>query len=262
MTDQIRLTSDAYANIGELYDLEHDSFEDDIACFMNFIESVGDPVLELGAGTGRFLIPIAAAGFRVTGLDTSEAMLARAADRVADAGYGDLVTLDQRPMDRCDESPGGPFGVVIAPLNGLMHVTTLTEQRRVLSSALKALDPRGQLLLDLMNPTPDALRAIDQTFVHENGWPLPDGGRADKFSSRQVLPSQQIIRTDLWYDVVSPDGALRRVSSHYEMRYLHRSELELLMELAGFASWEFYGSYELDPYEEGSDRLIVAAEAS
>lgn len=262
MTGQNRITFDAYANIGELYDLEHDGFEDDITCFMNFIESVGDPVLELGAGTGRFLIPIAEAGFRVTGLDSSEAMLTRAAERVADAGFGDLVTLDRRPMDRCDEAPGGPFGVVIAPLNGLMHATSQAEQRRVLTAALKALDPRGQLLLDLMNPTPDALRALDQTFVHENGWPLPDGGRVDKFSSRHVRPSEQIIRTDLWYDVVNPDGALKRVSSHYEMRYLHRSELELMLELAGFASWEFYGSYELDPFEEGSDRLIVAAEAS
>ena len=90
MIDQNHASSDAYANnLVDLYDLEHDQFDDDIACFMNFIEAVGDPVLELGAGTGRFLIPIAEAGFRVTGLDASEPMLAKAADRIAETELGE-----------------------------------------------------------------------------------------------------------------------------------------------------------------------------
>jgi SAM-dependent methyltransferase len=262
MIDQNRASSDVYANIVDLYDLEHDQFEEDIACFMNFIEAVGDPVLELGAGTGRFLIPIAEAGFRVTGLDSSEPMLAKAAARISDTDLGGLVTLDHRSMTDCDRAPGGPFGVVIAPLNGLMHLTTPTEQRSVLAAARNALDPRGQLLLDLMNPSPDALRGIDQALIHEGGWTLPDGGRVDKFSSRHIRPSEQIIRTDLWYDVVAPDGSMRRVTSQYEMRYIHRAELELMLELAGYPEWELYGSYDLDPFEDGSDRLIVAAEAS
>jgi hypothetical protein len=46
------------------------------------------------------------------------------------------------------------------------------------------------------------------------------------------------------------------------MRYIHRAELELMLELAGYPEWELYGSYDLDPFEDGSDRLIVAAEAS
>src|SRR4051812_38601989 len=170
MIDQNPALTDAYANIVDLYDLEHDQFEEDIACFMNFIEAVGDPVLELGAGTGRFLVPIAEAGFRVTGLDSSAPMLARAADRIAETGFGGLVTLDQRSMTSCDEAPGGPFGIVIAPLNGLMHLTSSAEQRSVLATARKALDPRGQLLLDLMNPSPEALRGIDQALIYEGGW--------------------------------------------------------------------------------------------
>jgi len=44
------------------------------------------------------------------------------------------------------------------------------------------------------------------------------------------------------------------------MRYLHRSELELLLELAGFSVWEIYGSYELDPFDDESDRLLIVAE--
>jgi hypothetical protein len=46
------------------------------------------------------------------------------------------------------------------------------------------------------------------------------------------------------------------------MRYLYRSELELMLELAGFVEWQLYGSYDLDPYDDQSDRLIAAAEVT
>jgi hypothetical protein len=46
------------------------------------------------------------------------------------------------------------------------------------------------------------------------------------------------------------------------MRYLHAAELELMLEMAGFASWEIYGSYDLDPFDDHSERILVAAEAT
>ena len=46
------------------------------------------------------------------------------------------------------------------------------------------------------------------------------------------------------------------------MRYLVASEIALLLELTGFGEWKIYGSYELDPYDDGSDRLIVTAEVT
>src|SRR5215210_3111876 len=55
---------DPYAELPDLYDLEHAGFSDHI--------------LELGCGTGRVLAPLAAAGHRVIGIDRSRAMLDRA----------------------------------------------------------------------------------------------------------------------------------------------------------------------------------------
>jgi hypothetical protein len=59
-----------------------------------------------------------------------------------------------------------------------------------------------------------------------------------------------------------PDGTLRRIPTSFTMRYIQRAELELMLELAGFKSWEIYGSYDLDPFTDHSDRLLVAAEKS
>ena len=69
---------DPYAELPELYDLEHAEFTEDVDLYLRLAEVVGDPILELGCGTGRVLAPLAAAGHRVTGIDRSRAMLDRA----------------------------------------------------------------------------------------------------------------------------------------------------------------------------------------
>jgi hypothetical protein len=44
---------DAYASIAEFYDLEHDAFVDDVGFYLQYVESAGDPVLELACGSHR-----------------------------------------------------------------------------------------------------------------------------------------------------------------------------------------------------------------
>ncbi|MEA2528601.1 MAG: hypothetical protein QOG89_245 [Thermomicrobiales bacterium] len=253
---------DAYAEIADLYDLEHESYADDVDFYLNFVEAVGDPVLELGCGTGRLLTGVAEAGFRVTGIDRSEAMLERARKQIEQAGFRDLVDLHQGEMTAAEQAPGGPFGIVIIALNGLLHLPDTRSQRAVLEAARRALDPRGMLLIDVLNPTPETLRGLDHSFVHEGVWHLDNGTRVDKFAARRLAAATQTIATELWYDLTGEDGSVRRVATSMPMRYVHRAELELMLELAGFAEWQIYGSYDLDPFGDQSDRLIVAAEAT
>lgn len=253
---------DPYAEIPELYDLEHADYADDLHLYLNLALVVGDPILELGCGTGRLLVPLAEAGHRVTGVDVSRPMLDRAAAAVATAGVSTRVTLHHGSMTEADSAPGGPFGLVVIALNGLLHLPTAAAQRETLLAARRALDPRGQLVLDLLNPTPETLRGLDHSYGHEGSWSLPHGERVDKFAAHRVLPAQQRIDTQLWYDRVAKDGAVRRTLTGYPMRYLHRAELELLLEVTGFAEWRVYGSYDLDPFEDGSERLLVTAEVT
>jgi SAM-dependent methyltransferase len=256
------MPGDAYARIAELYDLEHDAYGDDMDFYINFVEAVGEPVLELGCGTGRLLTGIAEAGYRVTGTDRSGAMLDRARKRVEGSGLEHLVHVAQGEMGDAAEAAGGPFGVAIIALNGLLHVVDPGAQREVLSSVRKALDPRGMLLVDVLNPTPETLRSLDHALAHEGVWHMTDGTRVDKFAARRVAAATQTIATELWYDLTDPSGAVRRIATSMPMRYLHRAELELMLELAGFAEWQVYGSYDLEPFTDQSERLIVAAEVT
>jgi hypothetical protein len=103
---------------------------------------------------------------------------------------------------------------------------------------------------------------MDHSVVHEGVWSMADGTRVDKFASRRVSPATQTIATELWYDLTTPGEPVRRIATSMAMRYLHRAELELMLELAGFAEWQVYGSYDLEPFDDQSERLIVAAEVT
>ena len=255
---------DPYAALPELYDLEHAEFNEDIDLYLRLAEVVGDPIQELGCGTGRVLGPLAAAGNRVTGVDRSGPMLdsARSMLRACTGALSQRVTLLQGSMTEADRAPGGPFGLVIFSLNGLMHAATVAEQRTALASARKALDPRGMLVVDLFNPTPEFLTALDGRVRHEGSWQQSEGITVDRFAARTHDAAEQIIGTELWYDLLDPAGHIRRVRSGFPMRYLVASEIALLLELTGFVEWKIYGSYDLDPYDDGSDRLLVTAEVT
>lgn len=260
--DDLPESTDPYAHIVDLYDQEHASFTDDIDMLVNFATVVGDPVLELGCGTGRILLPIAQSGSRVTGVDCSRPMLDRARFLADDAGLGELVTLHEGDMTRADEAPGGPFGLVIVSLNSIMHLETQAEQRAMLASARKALDPRGQIIIDTLNPSIETLQLLTHGVNLEGSWTLPDGTSVDKFSARSMDGEPQMMDTRIWYDLVSADGSFHRVRTRFPLRYVSPPELELMLELEGFVDPMLYGSYDLDPLTAHSERLIATADVT
>ena len=250
---------DAYAAIAELYDLEHAGFDDDVEMYRQFAYATGDPILELASGSGRILVPLASDGHRVTGLDRSGPMLERSRLALAGIDPAPEVCLVEADMTAAATATGGPFGLVIIGLNSLLHAESGEEQREILAAARHACDPEGQLILDVLNPTPEHLQALSGTAL-DGQWELAGGRRVMKFSDRRLSSADQTIATTIWYDILGPDGTVRRETTSFTLRYLHRTELLLMLELAGWVDFEVYGSYELDPVSDSSDRLIVTAQ--
>ena len=250
--------ADAYAQIAELYDLEHDTFSEDLAMYRQVVEMVGDPVLELACGTGRILADLAQSGRRLSGSDLSATMLERARLRLAKSPG--RVELSQADMATAASEPGA-YGVVIVGLSSFHHATSQVEQIDVLRAAFDALDPRGMLVLDLLNPIA-ALAAEGGHGVRlERVMYRETGVRVKKFSSQLIDAPAQMIQSTVWYDIESPHG-IERISTDLALRLVSMAELDLMLRAAGFATAEYYGSYELDPFTVDSPRLIAMAEKS
>ena len=83
----------AYDRIARLYDPWSASVVEDVEFYVAEATRSGGPVLELGVGTGRIAVPIALAGIRVVGVDSSDGMLEVARERAALAGVEGLPIM-------------------------------------------------------------------------------------------------------------------------------------------------------------------------
>src|SRR5262245_49620967 len=135
----------------ETYDLLHGPITRDIAFYLECASRFGDPVLELGTGTGRVLLPLVEAGYDVTGLEFSPAMLQLARAKVGErVTMGDRVRLVVGDMTAFDL--GRRFALVLVPARAFQHVITPAGQRTALACIHRHLGPGGHLLLDLSGP--------------------------------------------------------------------------------------------------------------
>lgn len=249
---------EAYGPIARYYDSEHDAFADDVDWYLHLAQVAGPRVLELGCGSGRLLAPLAVAGNRVVGIDSSGPMLERAHERLHGAIARGQVRLVKGDMRNLADLAPGSFDLVLIPLNGLLHLDEPEGQRRVLEQAAQVLRPGGLLALDVLHAIPDALAAFDGRVMHEGFWET-GGGVVTKFSARSVDFTNQLIATEVWYDETNADGALSRHRTEFTMRWVTPAELTLMLEVTGFADWDLGGSYDGSPLTDMSDRMVVAA---
>ena len=109
-------------------------------------------LLELGIGTGRLAVPLAARGHRVTGVDASSDMLALLAAK--HDGTGAPITGVLADVARRDEWPNGPFDVVLAAFNMVFNLTDPAAQASLFTSAFEVLRPGGSFVVECFVPAP------------------------------------------------------------------------------------------------------------
>jgi len=224
---------------------------EDVAFFVGMALQAGGPVLELGCGTGRVLLPVARAGCAITGLDLSPAMLAICRDKVAaePADVAARVRLVQGDM--CDFDLGRRFALITIPFRPFQHLVAAEDQLACLQCIRRHLLPSGRLVLDLFNPSIPHLAnpARLEEFGAEPEIVMPDGRRVlrrARIAARDYFA--QVQDTELIYYVTHPDGRQERLVHAFPMRYLFRFEAEHLLARCGFAIEHLYGGYDRSEY--------------
>jgi SAM-dependent methyltransferase len=244
--------TDEYAIIAELYDYVVPYRERaDVAFFVEAAQESGGPVLEVGCGTGRVLLPTAREGIEITGLDLSPEMLKVCRERLEGESQQvrsrvRLVEADMRLFDL-----GRTFKLVTLPFRPFQHLLTVDDQLACLGCIHRHLEPGGRLILDVFNPSLEGLTRdnLGREMAAEPEFTMPDGRRVvrkHKMLSRDTF--QQVIHTDLVYHVTHPDGRRERLVHALAMRYFFRFEAEHLLARAGFEVEALYADYDKSPY--------------
>ncbi len=247
---------DPYAVDAAFYDAIHDGFRDDVELWLAFAGRTDRPVLEVGCGTGRIAVELAAHGHAVTGIDPSPAMLARAHRRAEERGV--VVRFIEGGV-REVRLEREYYGLIVVPLDVFLYCRDGDEQRGVLAALAEALTFDGTLALDLPGPG----QWLDPS---SNGQPvLAFSGETDEgvrfvcWHVHEDDSAEQVRRLLVLYESVGDDGTVRRRQSEHLLRYVGRWELEYLLEASGLTLVDLYGDYDLSPLSGGSERMIAIA---
>jgi SAM-dependent methyltransferase len=193
--------------------------------------------LELGIGTGRIAVPLAARGVPVHGIDLSKAMVARM--RVKPGGEGIGVTIGDFATAKVD----GTFRLAYLVFNTIMNLTTQAAQVACFRNVAAHLEPGGHFVIEV--GVPDLRR-------------LPYGERFVIFDASETH----------WgvdeYDVANQG----LISHHFEIsgdevekssgpfRYVWPSELDLMAELAGMRLLERWAGWQREPFTSDSRKHV------
>ena len=255
-------TTDPYGDPAnaELYDLAWGDQSGDLQMYEQFARRGELPSLELGVGTGRVALHLARQGLQVVGIDAAAPMLARleASLEHDTAQRLRLVEADMRDFHLAPHK----FDLIYCAANSFQHMLTTDDQLATLRCVASHLAPGGVYVMQLR-----ALRAIDwgveRTPLYLR-WTHPIPGSADRlmrFDSTTIAAAAQTATTTHFFDRVSPDGTVSRRIIEYTLRYTGLPEIRTLHDAAGLRVTHVYGDTDLSPYADGSDTMIVVAEA-
>ena len=221
--------------IAEIYDARYlGSFEADTTKAVAFLkELAGDgPALELGIGTGRVALPLAAAGADVHGIDASEAMVERL--RSKPGGEDIQVTIGTF----ADFSLNTRFRLIYVVFNTFFGLLSQAEQVSSFRAIAGHLTRDGVFVMDAFVPDVTRFDAHNQRVSVESVG-------VDEVTLETSSHDPFAQRTDSSH-VVIRDGSVRMYP--VRIRYAYVSELDLMATMAGLELRERWSDWERTPF--------------
>jgi len=144
------------SSYGEAFADVYDDWYGDVSDLEGTLDTIAElagagPVLELGIGTGRIAIPLAAKGIEVHGIDASPAMV----ERLRAKPGGDAIPVTLGDFAELDPDALPRYAVVLAAYNTLFNLSTAEAQQRCLAAVAARLRPGGCLVLEAFVPGPE-----------------------------------------------------------------------------------------------------------
>ena len=210
----------------DFFDMLHEGCED-AENYVSLLGAYGNRILELGSGTGRIAIPLAKAGFRVTGIECEPDMIALMEKKEYPRDRVRIIRTDARNF-----SLGEEFDVILLSCNFLNHFTDAADAVSILACCKAHLAPGGTVIID--SSVPDTARMVRTdgeeevlTFPSETGGEIKDFFRPTYDFLNQV--ETDAIRLEEWKDGV----LLREAATEERLTWYYPREIRSLIREAG-----------------------------
>jgi SAM-dependent methyltransferase len=237
-----------------LYHAHHNLYSEDLSFWIDLAAMADGPVLELGCGTGRVLLPLAQAGRPVYGLDNDQGMLRFLSHRL-NPDLRSRVHLIRAEMSRFRFAI--QFGLIILPCNTLSALP-LTDLRAMLACVVDHLRPDGIFSASLPNPELLVRMPKHGPEEVEELFPHPVDGEPVQVSSAWER-DEQFFSVSWFYDHLLSDGQVERMPAVIKHQLLKSGAYLEMLKDAGFHSFERYGDFSKAPYRKSSPHLVIVA---
>ncbi|MFJ5222096.1 class I SAM-dependent methyltransferase [Streptomyces sp. NPDC088400] len=237
-----------YDALADVYDLMYPAASPDIADTVDFIAKLAPAsgrVLEIGVGNGRIAIPLSGRGLTVHGIDGSEQMLRKLAERDTEnkvvATKGDFTT----------STTGETYDVVFVALNTFFAPTSAEKQVECMCRMREQLAPGGRVVVEAFDPLPFHRSEGEKTSTR---YLSP---QAIMIDSTHVMRDRQlmlVIHTVL-------DGGTPRPTQEL-IRYAWPSEIDLMARLAGLKLVDRFAGWKGEAFGPDSPRHVSVYEAT
>lgn len=242
---------------GELYDAIFHNLDYAIEFYVNQARQAQGPVLDIACGTGRILLPCWIAGIPVDGLDHSAPMLARLKQKA------DALSFSPRlyQADMAQFSLPQQYQLIMITFNAFGHNLTQESQLRCLECCKRHLLPGGKLVFDAFFPGLHIIGAPQHTREHELSTTHPETGETlNVYDTRSFDRVKQIQHSINEIEAIDAQGRSRLLQrSEFDMRWVYKEEMALLLRLAGFPRWEIHGDFAGKALTDEKDGMVVMA---
>ena len=248
------------ASLARYYDACFTGVEGDVPFYTAYAKKTGPPVLELGCGSGRTLIPIAQAGLSVTGLDCAPAMLDLARQRIAALPTATRRRITLAHGDMADFDLPRRFKLAVIPYRAFQHLLTPQRQVQALLCIRDHLARRGRLVFNIYDPSAEWLRSRGPAGLRRDADffdPLT-GRRVATWYTRRYDPVEQIMAQEFIFEELDDAGqVVVKTYKTLTLRYTFRAEMQYLLELCGYTAEAVYGDFHGGPYT-GAEQIWMA----
>ena len=231
------------------HDVECGGYEADLRLWEELAERSNGPVLELGCGTGRVALHLAALGRQVTGIDSDGEIVAELRARAAEKD----LPLAVEDADAGAFEAEGRFGLVIAPMQLIQLLPDDAARIRCLRRVAEHLVPGGIAAFAIVERTPAVVPAspLLPDVRERDGWvysSLPLGARE----------SDGALVVERLRQAVDPGGHLRESRNEVRLQLVSASWLEQEGQRAGLRP---AGGRRIEPTDSHVGSTVVLLEA-
>jgi SAM-dependent methyltransferase len=237
----------------QLFHAHHNRYLEDLPFWLGLAAQTGEPILELGCGTGRVLIPLAQAGYHTIGLDHSVSML-----NFLQANIGQIKPAPWLiAADISEYHLAVQYSLIILPCNTL---STLQGKQRMacLRCVVKHLKPGGVFAVSmpnsetLLNLPARSEAEVEDEFTH------PQTGNPVQVSSSWRRTKATFKMTWI-YDHLLPDGRVQRFTVENTQQMLPADTYMEEIRRVGMKVTGVYGDFDRSAYRADSPQLLCVA---